>query len=65
MDEQESQTTESAPLSVQIFEAYISELKLKELSPDVVSRLQKTIITNQNFSEQTLRSALFSDAPAI
>lgn len=65
MENQESAKVESAPLSNQIFEAFIEELKTKEISKDIVSRLDETIVKNKSLSDQTIRAALFSESPAL
>ena len=47
-------------LPQQIFEQFLKELEEKKVSQEVVSRLKKTLIDNQQTSVDALKEALFS-----
>ncbi len=55
----------TADIPEQIFKKFIEELKTSGTSDSVVNRLENSILTQANISEQSLRSALFGDLQSL
>lgn len=61
MEEQETENNPTTGVPKQAFEQFLSALKEKNVSKDVVDRLQKTLVEQGDVSEPAVKAALFGD----
>ncbi len=65
MSSEKPLTNEVQDVPQKIFEKFLEELKNVEVSSDVVDRLKVVILSEDTPSEQTLKTALFSDTQSL
>ena len=55
--------TDSKTLSVpqQVFEQFLKELETQKVPEEVIVRLKKTLVSNEQISIESLRESLFSN----
>jgi alcohol dehydrogenase YqhD (iron-dependent ADH family) len=55
-------TSKGTPdVPTQVFEQFITELETNKVSEEVVSRIRKTLLEQQKFTDSALKSAVLGD----
>lgn len=62
MDTPAESKPDQSDIPQKIFSQLIVELKKSDISVDVIDQLEKTIVTDGNFSEAALRAAITKNA---